>query len=239
MSRLLRGELLKTLTTRSLHTFVACGVGYAVLNVLIVAVGSGRLDEVGEKEQALAGLPVLLMVWGLVGAAGEYRHRTAAPAALVAGRDRGTLLLARIGAYALTGLSIAALLIAVSVGLGLPLLADHPGADLTPGQVTSVAAGNLVAFVLSAIMGAAVGAMVRSPVVGVVVVLLVNFAVLPLVSGVAETAVTYTPFGAAEVLSRASRATALSPGAAAVVLCPWAIVLVAAAVAGERRRDLA
>ncbi|MYS79852.1 ABC transporter permease [Embleya scabrispora] len=239
MSRLLRGELLKTRTTRSIHAFVAGGVAYTVLNVVIIAVASGRLDEVGEKEEALSGLPVLLMLWGIVGAAGEYRHHTAAPAALVARRDHGALLLARIGAYALTGLLIGALLVAVSVGLALPLLADHPGADLTPGEVTSVAAGNLAAFVLSAIMGAAVGAMVRSPVVGVVVVLLANFAVLPLVAGVAESTANYTPFGAAAVLVRSTHHTTLSPGAAAVVLSAWAIVLVVAAVAGERRRDLA
>ncbi|MFI6583265.1 ABC transporter permease [Embleya sp. NPDC050493] len=239
MSRLVRGELLKTLTTRSIHAFVVGGVAYTVLNVIIVAVASGRLDEVGEKEEALSGLPVLLMLWGIVGVAGEYRHRTAAPSALVARRDRGTLLLARIGAYALTGLLIGALLVAVSVGLAVPLLGDHPGADLTPGQVTSVATGNLAAFVLSAIMGAAVGAMVRSPVVGVVVVLLVNFAVLPLVAGVAESAANHTPLGAAGVLSRSTHHTTSSPGAAAVVLSAWAIVFVIAAVAGERRRDLA
>ncbi|WP_406297679.1 ABC transporter permease [Embleya sp. NBC_00888] len=239
MSRLLRGELLKTLTTRSIHGFVAGGVAFTVLNVVIVAVASGRLDEVAEKEEALSGLPVLLMLWGLVGVAGEYRHRTAAPAALVARRDRGLVLLARIGAYAVTGLLIGALLVAVSVGLALPLLADHPGADLAPGEVASVAAGNLAAFVLSAIMGAAIGAMVRSPVVGVVVVLPVNFAVLPLVAGVAESAANYTPFGAAGVLARSTHHTTLSAGAAAVVLGAWAVALVIAAVAGERRRDLA
>src|SRR5699024_108210 len=118
-----------------------------------------------------------------VGAAGEYRHRTAAPAALVAGRDRGVVLMARMGAYALTGLVIGVLITIVAVGLGLPLLAGQPGADLTVGEVTAVVTGNLLAFVLSAIMGAALGALIRSPVAGVVVLLIVNFAVIPLIGG--------------------------------------------------------
>ncbi|MYV99995.1 ABC transporter permease [Streptomyces sp. SID3343] len=239
MIRLVRGEMLKTVSTRSLYAFVVGGIAFAALNAVVIAVASGQLDEVAEKEEALAGLPVLLMLWGLVGVAGEYRHRTAAPAALVAGRDRGVLLLARIGAHALTGLVVGALIVAASVAIAVPLLRDHPGADLTTGEITSVAVGNLVAFVLSAIMGAAIGAMVRSPVVGVVVVLIVNFAVIPLISGVAESAANYTPFGAAGVLARSTHHTTLSAEGAAMVLAAWAVALVLAAVAGERRRDLA
>jgi hypothetical protein len=239
VNRLIRGEVLKTVSTRSVYAFLVGGVAFAALNAGIIAVASGRLDEVGEKEEALAGLPILLMLWGLVGVAGEYRHRTAAPAALVAGRDRGALLLARIGAYTLTASVIGALIVAASVGFAVPLLRHHPGADLTAGEITSVAAGNLAAFVLSAIMGAAIGAMVRSPVVGVVVVLIMNFAVLPLIAGVAETAANYTPFGAAGVLARSTHHTTLSVGAAAGVLAAWAVAFVIAAVAGERRRDLA
>jgi len=239
MIRLLRGELLKTATTRSGYAFAIGGVAFAVLNSVIIAMASGDLDEVAEKQEAFAGLPILLMLWGLVGTAGEHRHRTAAPAALVAGHDRGAVLLARIGAYSLTGLVIGALMVVVAVGSAVPLLSDHPGPDLTFGQITEVAAGNLAAFVLSAIMGAAIGAMVRVPIVGVIVVLVVNFAVLPLISGVAEHAADLTPFGAAGVLARTTHHATSSAGTAAVVLTAWAVVFVLAAVAGERRRDLA
>ncbi|WTW99948.1 ABC transporter permease [Streptomycetaceae bacterium NBC_01309] len=239
MSRLVKGELLKTATTRSGYAFLLGVVAFAVLNAVVVAAASGDLDDVAEKQEAFAGLPILLMLWGLVGAAGEHRHRTAAPAAVVAGRDRGTVLLARIGAYALTALVIGALAVAVSVAVAVPLLHDDPGPDLTSRQVVAVAAGNLAAYVLSAIMGAAIGAMVRIPVVGVVVVLIVNFAVLPLVAGVAESAANLTPFGAAAVLARSTHHTTLSTGAAALVVAAWATALVVASVAGENRRDLA
>jgi hypothetical protein len=157
----------------------------------------------------------------------------------VARRDRGVLLLARMGANALTGLAIGALMAAVSVGLGLPLLGTQPGPDLTAGDVVWVVAGNLVAFVLSAIMGAAIGALVRSPVVGVVVLLILDFAVIPLVASAQESAANFTPFGAAGVLARMTHDTTLSVGAAGLVLAAWTVVVVLVAVISERRRDLA
>ncbi|GAA1368428.1 ABC transporter permease [Streptomyces beijiangensis] len=239
MSHLLRGELIKTVTTRTVLGFAVGGVVFAVLNVLVIAVASGTLDKVPEKEEALAGLPILLLLWGLVGAAGEYRHRTAAPAALVGRRDRGVVLSARIVAYALTGLLLGTLTTIVSVGLALPLLSDQPGPDLTSGDIGAVVAGNLVAFVLSAILGAALGALIRSPVLGVVVLLIVNFAVVPLLSGVSESGVNLTPFGAAGILSRMTHNTTLSMVGAGWVLAAWTVAITLVAVIVERRRDLA
>lgn len=239
MRGLLRGELIKAVTTRAVLGFAVGGAAFAVLNALVIAVASGTIDKVPEKEEALSGLPVLLLLWGLVGAAGEYRHRTAAPAALVGRRGRGSVLSARIAAYALTGLALGALTSAVSVGLALPLLGDQPGPALTAGDVGAVVAGNLVAFVLSAVLGAALGALIRSPVLGVVVLLVVNFAVVPLLSGAWEAGANLTPFGAAGVLSRMTHDTTLSVAEAGWVLAAWTAAVACAAVVVERRRDLA
>ncbi|SFQ32472.1 hypothetical protein SAMN04489713_12766 [Actinomadura madurae] len=239
MIGLLRGELLKSLTARALWGFTAGGIAFTVLNAVIVALASGTLDEVPEKEEALSGLPVLLLLWGLVGAAGEYRHRTAAPAALVARRGRGTVLGVRIAAYTLTGLVLALVTNAVAVGVGLPLLARHPGPDLTSGDVVEVVAGNVLALVLAAMMGAALGALIRSPVVGAVVLLIVNLVVLPLVSGAWESGANLTPFGAAGVLTRGTHNTTLSVMQAGAVFAVWTAVAVLVAVCCERRRDLA
>ncbi|GAA2635218.1 hypothetical protein SMC26_08605 [Actinomadura fulvescens] len=239
MIGLLRGELIKTMTTRTVFGFALGGIAFTVLNVLIVAKASGPLDELPEKKEALSALPILLLLWGLVGAAGEYKHRTAAPAALVGGHGRAVTLLARIVAYALTALVLGGLMVAVSLGLGLPLLAGHPGPDLGAADVTAVATGNFVAFVLSAVMGAAIGALLRSPVLGVVLLLIVNFAVIPLVAGSHEALTNLTPFGAAAVLARMSHNTTLSVASAGWVLLAWTALLVAVALACEQRRDLA
>ncbi|MFD5625512.1 ABC transporter permease [Streptomyces sp. NPDC127072] len=227
------------MTTRTVLGFAVGGIAFALLNTLAVAVWSGTLDEVPEKEEALSALPILLLLWGFVGTAGEYRHRTAAPSALVGRRHRGVVLSARIAAYALTGLLLGTLTTMVSVGLALPLLSDHPGPDLTRGDVGAVVAGNLVAFVLSAVMGAALGALIRIPVLGVVVLLIVNFAVIPLLSDVWEAGINLTPFGAAGILSRMTHHTTLSVVSAGWVLAAWTAAITLAAVLIERRRDLA
>jgi len=54
-------------------------VALTAANVVIIALASGTLDDLGEKEEALSGMPLLLLLLRAVGAAGEFRHRTAAP----------------------------------------------------------------------------------------------------------------------------------------------------------------
>ena len=238
MSRLIRGELIKTLSTRTLFGYTATGLALAVANVLIVTLGS-ELDEVPDKQEALAGLPILLLLFGLVGAAGEYRHRTAAPAALMARRRHGRLLLARASAYAATGLAIAALMGVASLALGLPLLTGEPGPALGSGDVAAVVGGSVLAAALSAIVGVALGALVRSQVAGVVGVLIMVLVVSELIAAISETAVGYTPFGAAAKLAGDPGGGTLSSGAAALAMAAWAAVLLVAAIIGERRRDLA
>ncbi|HYU15923.1 MAG TPA: hypothetical protein VEL05_07625, partial [Candidatus Acidoferrum sp.] len=200
MSALMRGELIKAVTTRTLFGFTALGVALAIANVLIVTL-SEDLVTVADKQEAIAGLPILLILFGLVGAAGEYRHRTAAPAALAAGGSRGRLLLARAGAYAVTGLVLGALTTAVTLALGLPLLRGETGPVLGSGELAAVAAGSIGGAALCAIIGVAAGALVRSQVAGVVGALVLMFVGTPLLNIVDETAAEVTPFGAAVVLA--------------------------------------
>jgi hypothetical protein len=236
---MIRGELLKVLTTRTLLGYTAGTALFAVLNVVVVAAASGRLDSIPEKREALAGMPILLALFGLVGAAGEFRHRTAAPAALAARDRRAGLLLARTGVYAAAGLAIAALAGAVSVALGIPLLAGQPGPALGAGDIASVTLANLSAALLFVIMGVALGALVRNQVAGVIVLLMLDLVLNPLLSMSDEALGNLTPFGAGQVLAGMTHDTTITAGAAALVLAAWTAPLLAAAVASERRRDLA
>jgi ABC-2 type transport system permease protein len=239
MTALLRGELIKTVTTRTVFGYAALGVALIIGNVLITTL-SEDLRTVANKQEAIAGLPMLLILLGLVGAAGEYRHRTAAPAALAAGGRRGRLLLARAGAYALTGLVLGALTAAVALGLGLPLLNGEPGPGLGSGKIAAVAAGTILGAGLCAIIGVAAGALVRNQVASVVGALILAFVVGPLIATIDNTAVAFTPFGAAFALAGDPQAAGtLSWGGAAVVLVGWTLALLLAAILAERRRDLA
>jgi hypothetical protein len=238
MTALIRGELIKTVSTRTALGYLAIGAALAIVNVVIVSQFS-VLDTVSDKRDALAGLPILLLLFGLVGAAGEYRHGTAVPAALVARRGRGWLLLARAGAYAATGLAIAAVMVAVSLAVGLPLVANEPGPRLSFGDIALVAGGSMVAAALSATVGVTVGALVRNQVASVVGALILAFLGMELLAAVNEDAVGFTPFGAAAILAGDPGGGTLSWGAAAFVMAIWMTPLLIAAIAVERRRDLA
>jgi hypothetical protein len=239
MTALLRGELIKAVTTRTVSAYAALGVALAVANVLILTL-SGDRDSVADKQGTIAGLPMLLILFGLVGAAGEYRHRTAAPAALAVGGHRGRLLLARAGAYAATGLVLGTLTTAVTLALALPLLRGEPGPELDSGKIAAVATGSILGAGLCAIMGVAAGALVRNQVAGVVGALILMFVGMPLLLIADETAAGVTPFGAAAVLAGDPAAgDRLSWGEAGLVLAAWTLPLLLAASAVERRRDLA
>jgi hypothetical protein len=238
MTALLRGELIKTVTTRTVFGYAALGVTLAIANVLIFTL-SKDLVTVADKREAIAGLPMLLILFGLVGAAGEYRHRTAAPAAFAAGGRRGRLLLARAGAYAVTGLVLGTLTAVVVLALGLPFLSGEPGPGLGSGEIAAVAAGSILGAGLCAIMGVAAGALVRNQVAGVVGALILMFVGTPLLNIADATAAELSPFGAAVVLAGDPTAGTISWHEGALVLTAWTMPMLLAAIVVERRRDLA
>ena len=76
MTALMRGELIKAVTTRTLFGYAGLGVALVIANVLIVTQFSSELDHVSDKQEAIAGLPVLLLLLG----------SWAPPASIVTGR---------------------------------------------------------------------------------------------------------------------------------------------------------
>lgn len=236
MTALLHGELIKARTTRTMAAYAAIAFVVSVIFVLVTTL-SGDLASLAEKETAISGGPLLLL-FGIVGAAGEYRHRTAAPAALVA-RDRTRLLIARAGAYGVAGLAIGLMMVSATFVVGLPLIAGEPGPGLQTAAVIAIAAGSLAAAALSTIMGVAVGTLLRNQIAGVVGALVLAQMLLPLFSMIDENAAGFTPTGAADTLAGGGGAASLAPGWALLVLLGWTLALLGAAVLAERHRDLA
>jgi ABC-2 type transport system permease protein len=87
-------------------------------------------------------------------------------------------------------------------------------------------------------MGVTVGALVRNQVAAVIGTLILIFVVTPLLNVVNQTAVEFAPFGAAAVLAGEPNEK-LSWGGAALMLGAWTAPLLMAALAAERRRDVA
>jgi len=237
MTAVLRGELIKTMSTRTVLCYAAGAVAFALVN-LLVSVLASDLTSLDDKRAAIAGFPILLMLLGIVGAAGEYRHRTAAPAALAAGRDRGQVLAGRAAAYALTGAAVATLALAVTFAIGIPLLGEEPGPALDGGDLVLIGAGTVLAAAISAIMGVAVGALARNQVAAVIGTLLLLFVAMPLLQLVSQTLFDLTPFVSATAVAGDTVAENLSWGGALLVLLAWTLPVTAAAIITERRRDV-
>jgi ABC-2 type transport system permease protein len=238
VSALVRGEMIKVRTTRT-----ALGFGLAsvllVLAVVLITILAGDPDTVQEKKDALnlgGALCIPLLLFGIVGATGEYRHRTLAPAVLIA-PDRMRLALARLVAYVLTAFAVAVAMAIVALGVGIPLLASQPGPDLGTSDYNAIVGGGLITAMLVTALGVGVGMVVKNQVAGVVGALVWLFILEPLMPLIDDWLVNLSILGAAATLGGASP-DEVSWSEALLVLCVWAAIFVAAGLAFERRRDV-
>jgi hypothetical protein len=238
MTNLVAGELIKVRTTR---TALGFGIATALLTIATVVISTRAADPstIAEKRSALAFggvLAIFLLIYGVVGATGEYRHRTLAPAVLIA-PDRFRLVVARSIAYGLTAVAFALAMGSVAFGLGIPLLGDAHGPDLAFGDYAGLAVGGLLTAVLCAVIGVGVGTLVRNQVAGVVGLLVWLFVAEPLVGLIDDDWPTYTIGVALGALGEGGNGDA-SMLAAALVLGAWAGGLSIAGALVDRRRDV-
>ena len=192
-----------------------------------------------EKRDALnlgGALCVPLLLFGIVGATGEYRHRTLAPAVLIA-PDRMRLAIARLIAYMLTALAVGAAMAVVALVVALPLLASQPGPDLSAADYRDIVGGGIIAAVLCTALGVGVGMVVKNQVAGVVGALVWLFILEPLIPLIDDWLAKLSILGAAATLGGASPDEVSWTGAL-LVLGLWAGVFMALGLALERRRDV-
>src|SRR3954469_20172675 len=72
MTRLIRGELIKATTTRTIFAYGAMAVALAVAQVLVLILPAwGDPMSLADKTEAIAGLPLLVLLLGVVRAARE------------------------------------------------------------------------------------------------------------------------------------------------------------------------
>jgi ABC-2 type transport system permease protein len=241
MRALLRAELLKLRTTR---TFLAL-VGAAVLVSLLVVVLSAALSEDVTADDVrgifasdFSALFILLL--GIIGMTGEWRHRTITSTVLAApGRVR--LLAAKVVSYAVAGV-VLSLIVSVTIMLvGTLILAGRDETTLGIGDLGDVLWRNLLVAAFLGALGVCFGALVRNQVVAIVAVLVLGFVVEPVLLGVAGDVGRFGPtVGAPNGVVGISFGdeTPLEPAVAVLVLVGWVAVLFAAAAALLERRDL-
>lgn len=243
MSVLLRAELLKLRTTR---TFVALVGASLALSLLVVGLTSAISDEFTEQRVRelftadFTGLFITLL--GVMGMAGEWRHRTITSTVLAA-PDRTRLLAAKVIAYAVAGM-VLSLIVTVSIMvLGTVILSARDLPTLGGGDLADVLWRNLVVAALFGALGVGVGGLVRNQVVAIVGVLIVGFALEPALLAVVPDVARYLPLIALptsiqDVDVTFPEAGLLDPLPALGLMLVWVAALFAAGAAALRRRDV-
>jgi hypothetical protein len=238
LSRLLKGELIKVRTTRTALGFGVAAILLAIAATLIPIL-STDLTSLDDKRNAVnfgGGLGIVLLLFGAVGATGEFRHRTLAPAVLIA-PDRFRLVLARLGAYSLAGLLFAILIAIVSLGIGIGLLPGEPGPGLGGGDYVKLGVGGVIDVVLAAGIGVGVGTLVRNQVAAVIGALVWLTILEPLVGVIDDS---WRKFTLGGTLNRVGLGGTHEMGWAASigVLVVWAVIWCVAGALVDRRRDV-
>jgi ABC-2 type transport system permease protein len=244
---LLRAEIRKTLTTRSVLVLAGTVVAYPALS-LLPAVTAAEAPTVDEETllQVLRGgadvLAIAVLLLGILAAAGEYRHGTIVPYLLVAPR-RTRFLRAKLGSQAVVGATLALGVSAVALLAGGSYLASRDvSVDVLSTDVLATVVGVTLVATLYAAIGTAVGALVRNQtaaVAGALVWVLAIENVVPLVLHVPGLK-RWLPGGASDRLLHLADSSAGSgnPWTALVLLALLAAGLAAAAAAATRTADI-
>jgi ABC-2 type transport system permease protein len=238
VGRLIAGELIKVRTTRTALGFAAASL-LLVLAAVLITILAGHPATVSDKRDALsfgAAIAIVLLLFGAVAATGEFRHRTLAPAVLIA-PDRLRLFLARVAAYALTALALAAVLALITLALGLPLLAGEKGPGLGGSDYLRVIGGGLLVATLAAALGVAFGTLVRNQVFAVIAVLVWVTILEPLTGLIDDRLPTYLIGSTLTRVAQGGDAD-LSFARATLVLLGWVAAFLLAAALVDRRRDV-
>lgn len=247
MSDLLRAELIKLSTT---CTFLALA-GVAIATSLLIAGLTAGLTEPTE-ESVLVDVfssdtsSLFIMVLAVVGITGEWRHCTIT-SSLLAAPDRLRFLAAKTLAFAAAGVVLS---IMISVAIAVLAFAILTARDLpTPeiGDLLAQIGRNAGVSALLGALGVGLGAFVRNQPVAIVGILVLTFAIEPLVIGLAPEVGRFGPFIAlpsaeqdlsADDVGLGDDVDLLSPAVGVLLMLAWIGAAFATAATLLRRRDL-
>ncbi len=237
MSRSLRSEWVKLVSTRLLLWIAMADLALVVITSISIAASSDSITSASDDRSVaqVAGISVLFaLVAGIVEMAGESTHGTITQTLLVT-PVRERVFAAKVVAAAVVGLALAVVSEAVVV------LITVPGAGLSVHNARATLLGVLVAAPLAAMLGVGLGAVVRGQGGGIALALiwlLVGENLMPLIS---HDATRYAPGRAYAALASGSRQgtdVVLGMGAGAAAAVAWSVLFVAAGLSVLLMRDV-
>lgn len=240
-------EARKLTSTRAPRWVAASAVGMTVL-ALSGAVASGGIPEdtlaTTEGLRQVLGhgglAAILALVLGVLATASEYRHGTIVDTLLSEPR-RGRVLGAKVTTLAVVG---AGLGVVVAAAAWLGTVAWYAGKDIdlpaTLGDalVLRTLAGIVAWNALYAMLGVALGTIIRTPAGAIVAAVLWLFVLETAVAGLVTDVAKWLPAMAALALGNTPADGLLGQGAGGLVLVGWTAVAAAGAYAATTRRDV-
>ncbi len=175
---------------------------------------------------------------GILGMAGEYRDDTLGQA-LLAAPARWPVVLAKVIAHGLAGLTFGLVALVATFAVGVPGLASEgAGVSYSSGLLRAVVTGTMFAAAMFAVVGVGLAAVVRDQRIALGAGLGWALLVDSLAMAVAPGAGRLLPGGAVTGLLRVETDDVLAPQFAGPLLAGYALVFAIAGTLMVRRRDL-
>lgn len=243
MIDIVAAEWLKLRTTRLLLGSIPAAVALsfaAVAGAVLSGDGAAELESTAGIRDTLSVTgtgAILVLVVGIIISAGEYRHGTAADTFLTTPR-RGQVAAAKLTVGAAVGLATGVITSVACLGIAT-LLYNIEGATFPFGddEVWAILAGTLAYTTLFAILGVALGVLIRNQVLAIAAALawlaVVEHTLVTLVPDIGR----WLPVAAGQAMVRTNLDDLLSPLAAAAVLTAYAAVVAASGIRVAARRD--
>jgi ABC-2 type transport system permease protein len=162
VTRLTSAELLKLRSTRAVYAVAGVALLFAVLTAVIVAVEGGLEEDPGlGLAQLVSFSSILVLVVGILLTTNEYRHGTITSTFLVTPR-RVRVLVAKLAAAAVGAIAFGLAVAVITFGIAVPWLRGT-GNEIPVDLQLLEGVGRLVAsYMLSVLVGVAIGAIVQN-----------------------------------------------------------------------------
>ena len=184
---------------------------------------------------------LFILLLGVTGMAGEWRHRTITSSVLAA-PDRGKLLTAKVISYAVAGTVLSLIVTVALMALGTLILSLRDETTLGLADLADVLWRNLVVAALLGAFGVCIGGIVRNQIVAIVGILIFAFALEPALLNLALEVGRFGPTTGAPSgiigINPVDNGELLSPGIALLVMLGWVGLGFAVTATLLRRRDL-
>ncbi len=243
MTHQLRSELLKLRTTSTTAVLLLAASGLTLLAVFLEGLSPGVRELAKEGTQremfsAVTSAVLFATFAGVIAVTSEFRYGTIRPTLVIEPRRR-LVVGAKLVAAGLTGVAFGVICVGLAFGAGLSLLAAR-GVDvaLTGTHAFNLVAGTIAASALSAMLGVAVGTLIRNQAGAIVAVVAYSVAVDATLFAAVPALGRWLPGKAGDAIIGLPKDDLLAPAAGALTLLAWTFAFAIAAMLRNDRADV-